>query len=218
VSVRALLARRVIPSAIISASRIDRPARARAALRRRLGRPGHVELYFAFDDPCSAVAVLDLVERLRGRDVTLELLPVVERGIPGDPAREQKREYALTDARRLAARSGLVLGRHAPLQPEAATFLAKRAAGAAEPERFCLEALRRVWFDGDAALDEGRFADLAAGQPAPDPAAVRRNERRMRRRGPYDTPAAWLHGRWYFAHDRLVQIGERLDELGWSAR
>jgi len=216
-SARALLARRVVPSAIISASRIDRPARARAALRRRLGRPGRVELYFAFDDPCSAIAVLDLVERLRGRDLKLELLPVVQRGFAGDPAREQKRQYALADARRLAARSGLVLDRAAPLQPEATAFLAERAAAAAEPERFCVDALRRLWFGGDGPLDEARFADLTAAAPAPDPAALRRNERRMRRRGPYETPAAWLHGRWYFAHDRLVQIEERLDELGWRA-
>jgi len=31
-----------------------------------------------------------------------------------------------------------------------------------------------------------------------------------------DTPAAWVHGQWFFAHDRLVQIGERLDDLGWT--
>ncbi|HET8672696.1 MAG TPA: hypothetical protein VFL87_03610 [Thermoleophilaceae bacterium] len=216
-SARGLLARRVIPSAVISLSRIDSPARARAAARRRLGRPGRVELYFAFDDPCSAIAVLDLAERVRGRDVELALRPVVRRGIPGDPAREQKRTYAIVDARRLAARSGLVLGRDDPVDPEATAFLAEWAAPAA-PERFCVEALRRVWFDGHGPLDEARFRDLWTGEPAPDPEAVRRNERLMRRRGPYDTPAAWLHGRWYFAHDRLVQIGERFDELGWRTR
>ena len=36
----------------------------------------------------------------------------------------------------------------------------------------------------------------------------------MRRRGPYDTAAAWVHGQWFFAHDRVEQIGHRLDELG----
>jgi hypothetical protein len=46
---------------------------------------------------------------------------------------------------------------------------------------------------------------------------VRRNERRMRRRGPYDTPAAWVHGQWFFAHDRPAQIAHRLDQLGWAA-
>ena len=46
---------------------------------------------------------------------------------------------------------------------------------------------------------------------------MRRNERLMRRRRPYDTPAAWVHGQWFFAHDRLAQIAARLDELGWTA-
>ena len=36
-------------------------------------------------------------------------------------------------------------------------------------------------------------------------------------RGPYDTPAAWVHGQWFFAHDRSAQIGARLDDLGWTA-
>jgi 2-hydroxychromene-2-carboxylate isomerase len=40
----------------------------------------------------------------------------------------------------------------------------------------------------------------------------------MRRRGPYDVPAAVLGTSWWFAHDRLDQIAERLDELGWTAR
>jgi hypothetical protein len=39
----------------------------------------------------------------------------------------------------------------------------------------------------------------------------------MRRRGPYDTPAAWVHGQWFFAHDRPEQIAHRLDQLGWTA-
>jgi hypothetical protein len=39
----------------------------------------------------------------------------------------------------------------------------------------------------------------------------------MARRGPYETPAAWVAGRWYFAHDRAVQICDWLDELGWVA-
>jgi hypothetical protein len=38
----------------------------------------------------------------------------------------------------------------------------------------------------------------------------------MRRRGPYDTPAAWVHGQWFFAHDRGAQIADRLDALGWT--
>ena len=43
------------------------------------------------------------------------------------------------------------------------------------------------------------------------------NERRMKRRGPYDTPAAVVGGRWYFAHDRAEQVADWVDELGWAA-
>jgi len=66
-----LLARRVAPSAVIALSRVTWPARAGAGARRRLGRRGRVELFFAFDDPCSAIAVLDLAGRLSGREVRL---------------------------------------------------------------------------------------------------------------------------------------------------
>ncbi len=39
----------------------------------------------------------------------------------------------------------------------------------------------------------------------------------MSRRGPYETPAAWVAGRWFFAQDRPQQIADWLDQLGWSA-
>jgi hypothetical protein len=53
--------------------------------------------------------------------------------------------------------------------------------------------------------------------PDPNPQGVRAAEERMRRRnGPYDTPAAVIGRRWWFAQDRPAQIVERLDELGWA--
>jgi 2-hydroxychromene-2-carboxylate isomerase len=220
-----ILTRRVMPRLVVAKSQVDWPARLGAALRRRLGRGGRVELFFAFDDPCSAVAVLELAERVRGRRVRLVLKPVATRGIDGDPAVEQKRRYAIVDARRLARRSGLALIREEPLAPEAAAFLARWAAAAPQgPEltSFCVEALRRLWFVTDGPVGQSGYATLwrerfASEPPAGGADAVRRNERLMRRRGPYDTPAAWVHGRWFFAHDRLAQIGERLDGLGWAA-
>ncbi len=220
------LARRIVPSAVIALSRISWPSRLGAASRRALGRRGRVELFFAFDDPCSAVAVIELARRMSGRDVLLALEPVVERGIRGDPAVELKRRYAIEDARRLARRAGLVLVRAEPLSAEETRFLAQWAASAPQGpslERFCVNALRQLWFSGDGSVDASDYATSWREQfgveppAAPDAQALRRNERLMRRRGPYDTPAAWVHGQWFFAHDRLAQIGERLDELGWTA-
>ncbi len=228
-SAKDALSRRVLPSAVIALSRVSWPARLGADARRALGRRGRVELFFAFDDPCSAVAVIDLAERMSRRHVLLALEPIVERGIPGDPAVERKRRYAIDDARRLARRLGLVLTRTEPLSAEDTRFLAQWAASAPQGpslERFCVNALRQLWFASDGPVDPSVYAAAWREQfgspppPAPpavpDDRAIRRNERLMKRRGPYDTPAVWVHGQWFFAHDRLVQIGKRLDDLGWT--
>jgi 2-hydroxychromene-2-carboxylate isomerase len=42
------------------------------------------------------------------------------------------------------------------------------------------------------------------------------NAKRMRGKGMYDTPAAWVAGEWFFAHERVDSICERLDYLGWA--
>jgi 2-hydroxychromene-2-carboxylate isomerase len=209
---------------VVALSQITWPARLAAASRRITGRRGRVELFFAFDDPCSAVAVIELAERVAGRDVELVLKPVVTRGIEGDPAVDQKRRYAIVDARRLALRADLVLSRRDPLPPESTAFLAEWAAAApqgAALTSFCVVALRQLWFGSDGPVGQDAYALLwrerFGGEPPAAADRVRDNEKLMRRRRPYDTPAAWVHGQWFFAHDRLAQIGERLDRLGWTA-
>ncbi len=171
--------------------------------------------------------MLDLDERLRDRRVDLVTFPVIERGIRGDPAVARKRDYALVDARRLLARRDIALARSAPLAPEETAFLARWVA-AAPPgpaaRRFCVRAMQTLWLTDDEPVGRDRLETLwrdivgtAPDDGAPDAPAVRANEKRMRRRGGYDTPAAWVHGQLFFAHDRLAQIGERLDDLGWTA-
>jgi 2-hydroxychromene-2-carboxylate isomerase len=222
----AVLTRRVVPRAVVALSQISWPSRLGAATRRQLGRRGRVELFFAFDDPCSAIAVIDLAGRVAGRDAQLVLEPVVRRGIADDPAVDLKRRYSIGDARRLGRRAGLVLSRDEPLPAGATAVLAEWAASAPQGlalTGFCVEALRRLWFATDGPVVRADYAalwrDQFGGEPPASGAAdgVRRNERLMGRRGPYDTPAAWVHGQWFFAHDRLVQIGDRLDSLGWTA-
>lgn len=221
-----LLTRRVVPRAVVALSQVSWPSRLGAAARRQLGRHGRVELFFAFDDPCSAIAVIELAARMAGRDVQLALKPVVHRGIAADPAVDLKRRYAIGDARRLGRRAGLVLSRSEALTSGATAFLAEWSASAPqgrELTRFCVEALRRLWFATDGPVGPADYAALWREQLGGEPPvasgadAVRRNERLMGRRGPYDTPAAWVHGQWFFAHDRLAQIGDRLDGLGWTA-
>jgi 2-hydroxychromene-2-carboxylate isomerase len=217
------LRRRVLPRTVVALSRADVRGRAGAPVRRALRRPARVELYFAFDDPCSAVAVVDLANRLAAFDVVLALAPVVRRGIADDPAVELKRRYAVEDATRLFRRSGLVLGRGA-LAPQDVAFLAGWAASATPGQAlttFCVAASRRLWLTDDGPVLAADYRPLwrrCFGTEPPEHAdaeeALRRNERRMGRRGPYDTPAAWVHGQWFFAHDRLPQIAARLDGLG----
>jgi 2-hydroxychromene-2-carboxylate isomerase len=221
---RELLARRLVPRAVVAFSQIGWPARLGATVRRLFGGHGRVELFFAFDDPCSAVAVVELAARTAGRNVDLVLKPVVARGIDGDPAVDQKRRYAIADARRRAPRSDLVLSRCEPLTTESTAFLAEWAAAAPQGPAltsFCVVAIRQLWFGSDGPVGRAGYAALWRERFGEEPPAtgdaVRRNEKLMRRRRPYDTPAAWVHGQWFFAHDRLVQIGERLDSLGWRA-
>lgn len=219
-----LLTRRVLPSTVIVLSRLDLPARAGATARRALGRRGRVELFFAFDDPASAVAVIDLAQRVSRRDVLLDLRPVVERGIEDDPAVEHKRRYAIADARRLGRRAGLELSRDEPLAAGETAFLAEWVAACLPGPAltgFCAEAMRRLWFETGGEVERESYAAswrerLGSEPPAGGAGAVRRNERLMARRGPYDTPAAWVHGQWFFAQDRPAQIASRLDELGWT--
>lgn len=219
-----LLRRRVVPSTVIALSQLDLVAPRTAALARARGRRGVVELFLAFDDPCSAVAAHDLAARLDGLPVDLVALPVVRRGIPGDPAVEAKRRHAVADARRRAGRLGRVLSRTVPVDPDSTAFLAGWVAGApAGPGvlAFTLDALEQLWFAGDGgpvrpAAFEGLWRRHVGGPPAADEAALRRTERRMRRRGPYDVPAAVAGGQWSFAHDRAAQVVARMEALGWT--
>jgi hypothetical protein len=215
------LTRRTLPSAVIALSQLDGAAQLGAKARRRTGRSGQVELYFAFDDAASAVAVIGVAERVAGRDVHLLLRPVVDRGIPDDPAADQKRAYAIADARR---RADARILRGEPLDPQTTAFLAGWAAlPPAGPALtgFCVDAMRHLWHETEGPVDPADYVAIwrehFGSDPVGSPQAVRRNERAMARRKPYDTPAAWVHGQWFFAHDRLPQIGWRLDDLGWTA-
>jgi 2-hydroxychromene-2-carboxylate isomerase len=226
-AVRKKLEKEWVPSLILKVSMFTLPFRLAAAARRAAGRRGRVELFYAYDEPTSAYALLELGRTVEGRAVSIGLLPVVDRGIDGDSAAERKRAYAIVDGRRLARRIGLTMGRSEPLDPESVRFLgAWTALGPQGPalQAFAEEAMRRLWFDGDGLVERETYAEIwraAIGSDPPDEdsseaqAAVRANEKRMARSGPYETPAAKIGGRWDFAQDRPKQIGAWLDELGW---
>ena len=228
-AVREKLEKEWVPRLILAISTFTLPFRLAAAARRAVGRKGRVELFYAYDEPTSAYALLELARTVQGRAVVIDLVPVVERGIEGDSAIDRKRAYAMVDGRRLARRLGMAMGRSEPVDPEAVRFLAAwTALGPAGPalQEFAVEAMARIWFGADGPVEREPFAALwreRLGLEPPDEdgeearAAVRANEKRMTRSGPYETPAAKVGGRWDFAQDRPKQIGAWLDELGWRA-
>lgn len=214
--------RRGVPRLIVTLSTFDLPRRLQASVRRARGGRGTVDLYVAFDDPYSAVAVLGLADRTARRAADLRVHAVVARGIPDDPAVDAKRAYAVADARRLAARDGVTFTRSATVGPDDAAFLARwtHAAPDGAPRlSFAAATMRRLWCE-DVAPSPDAYADLyrehVGGEPPVVPDALPA-EKVMRRRGLYDTPIAVVHGQWFFAHERLPAIEHRLDELGWRA-
>lgn len=224
-SARDALQRRVLPRAIVGLSTVRAPGRAAAAVRRARGGHGTVRLFFAFDDPYSAVALLGLADRLAGRRAQLRVEAAVERGIPGDPAVEAKRRHAVLDARRLARRDDRVLARAEPPAAAEVAFLAAWTAALPRADgraAFAAAAMHELWFASGGRVDREPYAALwrehgGTGAPPDAHEGVAAVERTMRRRGLYDTPIALVHGQWFFAHERLAQIEQRLDELGWGA-
>jgi 2-hydroxychromene-2-carboxylate isomerase len=201
------------------------PGRLWAWILRRLGGRAQVELYFAFDDPYSVVA-LPLLEVAARRRAEMLLYPIVERGVDGDPALEQRRRYAVSDSQRLLRRRGFTLHRTQPLQPRDTAFLAEwteSLRGHPRMQEFAAAALTRLWLSGSGPVRPIDFAALfreitGFAPPQHDVELMQRladNHRRQRARGHWESPAARVQGEWFFAHERVAQIDERLAYLGW---
>jgi 2-hydroxychromene-2-carboxylate isomerase len=201
------------------------PGQLWAWILRRLGGRAQVELYFAFDDPYSVVALplLDLVARRR---TELVLYPIVDRGIPDDPALARRRRFAIQDSQRLLRRRGLVLRRADPLLPNDTAFLAAWAEslrGQPVMPVFVAAVLTRLWLNSDGPVKAADFASLfheIAGHAPPVSSAdlaqaLVSNHQRQLRKGHWESPAARVQGEWFFAHERIAQVEERLSYLGW---
>lgn len=210
-SLRDRVQRSLAPRAVVALSRL------------RMPRPWapRVELYFAYDDPYAVLALPGLHRLTRARGLPLHLYPLLERGIPADPAAEQRSRYALLDADRLLQRSDQRLGRRRPLAAADCAFLAAwTQAAVADPAcaDFAAAALEQLWLRDDRPIEADSFARLYRDilrrkPPADNPRlmqAVRGNTRRLNARGHWESPAARVGGEWFFAHERLPQIAERL--------
>lgn len=228
-SLRQRLQRRVLPSLVVRLSRRVTLPQRWARLRARLGWPPRLELYFAFDDPYAVVALPGLLGLLRHRPARLRLYPLIERGIPADPAAAARRHHALIDTGRLLGRGARRLTRSAPLNPDSTAFLAAwTQAARAEPgaAAFAAAALEQLWLSSNGPVRREDFVDLHRRLLGRDPpridaetrhSALAGNHRRLLAKGHWESPAARLEGEWFFAHERLPHLERRLAQLSGSA-
>ncbi len=219
------LRRAVAPRLVVGLSRKRGLQQWRAAFRRALGLPTSIELFFAFDDPYAAIALPGLIRIAAEHRAKLNLLPLIIRGIEGDPAATQRSVHAITDSRRLAQRDGRTLARSAPLAAEDCEFLAAWAISAERHPRlndFISAALVQLWFNSN---DQPRPENYTAlyeqhiGMPPPAVTTEHRaslvsNYFLLKKLGHWESPAARVAGEWYFAHERLAQIDAHLRMLG----
>ncbi|MDB5977549.1 MAG: hypothetical protein JWR07_4309 [Nevskia sp.] len=213
--------RSLAPRTVVALSRLHLP--------RWLRRPLRLELYFAYDDPYAAVALPGLLRLAQARGLPLDLYPLLERGIAGDPAAQQRQLYSIVDADRLLLRSGGRLSRRQPLASADCAFLAAWTEAARRKPAvgtFAAAAAEELWLHSRGPVQREAYAQLHRSilqcEPPADAGqlgtALFGNSRRLRRRGHWESPAVRVGGEWFFAHERLPQIAGRLDELRGTAR
>lgn len=222
------VAKALAPSLLVSASRAKRASRPLIRAVKIMGRPAKAELFIAFDDPYSWVG-LDLLEDvLRGRNVDLRIYPVTERGISGDPDREDRLSYSIVDAARIAARHSKTMQRKDPVKPETAAMaarLAESCRGAEMMMEVCLRFLKALWEKNEEVGEADLFSihrevtgqDASLQTDAMD-RRLEQNRELMLKKGHWETPAILVLGQWYFAHERADRIGGWLDRAGWRNR
>ena len=219
------LRRAAAPRLVVGLSRKRGLQKWRAALQRALGTPTNIDLFFAFDDPYAAIAMPGLIKIAATHNAKLNLIPLITRGIEGDPAANQRSVHAITDSRRLAQRNGRTLSRSAPLAAEDCAFLAAWAVAAAQHpnvNNFISEAIAQLWFGStNQPLPQTYTAIYQQHIGTPPPtvttalrASLERNSSLLKKLGHWESPAARVAGEWYFAHERLVQIDAHLRALG----
>lgn len=208
--------RTLAPRTVVALSRIHLP--------RPWPRQVRPELYYAYDDPYAVLALPGLLRLTQARGLPMRLYPLIERGIPGDPAAEQRRAYSVVDADRLLQRDERRLSRQRPLHAADCQFLAawtQAAIGDPAVVLFAAAALEQLWLHSDGPVEPEAFAVLhrriLEREPPADAAPwigqLLGNTRRLVARGHWESPAARIEGEWFFAHERLPQIAACLDRL-----
>lgn len=224
-AVTEFLRRAAAPRIVVATSRWRWAQDFRATVRKAVGLRPTIELFFAFDDPYAAIGLPGLIRIAEARKATLKLVPIIARGIDGDPAAAQRSLHAITDSRRLAQRDGRSLLRDAPLSPYDCAFLAAwTVAAELSPGRnaFVAAALEKLWFGSGDVPEPDLYATLyqryiGIAPPAASAAHTEQlamHTQRLNKLGHWESPVALVAGEWFFAHERLQQIDARLAAMG----
>jgi 2-hydroxychromene-2-carboxylate isomerase len=219
------ISRSLVPRLLISYFKFKRRSRLRTSLAKLFGMPGTIHLFFAFDCPYSLIALKGLYEILDERSVELKLYPVIKRGIENDPNLENRRAYTMKDAVRLGKRYDIEITRTEPVLSEQVGFLSalSEAGRGDKGEELIFRFLEDLWSFDDKDISEEYFFSLyedVTGQCPPDDLAkyyskVKNNEQKLLKKGHWEVPSLFIYGEWYLAHERLLQVEDRLNYLGW---
>ncbi len=225
VNIKEHIKRALGPRLLITYFKFKMKRRTRPTLQRLFGQPGSIDLFFAFDCPYSLVALTGLYEILDERSVVLNLFPVINRGIENDPDIELRRSYSIKDAARMSKRKDIEIKRTAPLDPDQTGFLAALSEAGRGPRggELIFRFLEKVWsFSGPEIQEEPFYAlyEEIIGEAPPEDLEgpyqkIRENEALLKKKGHWEVPSLLVYGEWYFAHERITQIEERLNYLGW---
>ncbi|MBT8491990.1 MAG: hypothetical protein KJO07_02925 [Deltaproteobacteria bacterium] len=224
IGVREFARRVAVPTAAIWVLESKVQGAVRSRLAKLRGLESRAELFVGLGDPYAPLALAVMAEVVDERRVDYQVYPVFRYGASPKDHEPMRRRYAVLDARRLAARRGIVMNHDQPIdvdRVETLTYWVEAARVHGKHRALLARLVTRLWAE-HALPDYGElYAIYQQEVGAPPPRnlltarhRVRQNEARLRRRGLWSSSSLWLEGKTFFAHERRGQIDDYLEELG----
>ncbi len=179
------------------------------------GRRHHVSVFLELDDPYSYLLSHYLPALAASYNIDLRLYLTQAPGGAYTPRPDMQAEYAIQDCERLAHELGVPFldkGSTPPVEHRRA-LLDALAENATDPgfDQELLGVIAAYW-RGDTEAVRRRAAGAAHAGCADT--LLRKNQRRLRKLGHYNTAMLHYAGEWYWGVDRLHYLVARLAELG----
>ena len=195
-----------------------RRTRALNEARRKLTGKAHVVTAFLqLDDPYSYLLAHYLPELASHYDIELQVCLSEALGGDFEAAPDQRRDYAISDCRRVASELGVpFLDKGPEPAAEQGQALLDAVAARVDDDVFAdeaLEALEAYW-RGDARAIERR-SEL--GVQGAGRTVIEASQALLEKLGHYGSAMLHYGGEWYWGVDRLHYLTDRLDELGASS-